>query len=180
MKFQSFQFTSRLLKRTVDLRHLCFTNLPLESQRIIGYIDQVSLPFTKLHLEYYQQDRQIIVVEYNEDIGNELSLRLNDEFHLFTHFSFIIEDFSKISANVRCYPECDGVMIKCIQLYLPETLFVEYDQNLSSVELMEFFSKHNVFHIKIYSCCAFVHFYSHYGKILIFLFLFNFVISFSF
>jgi len=67
--FQSFTFTPRLLQRTIDLRHICFSNMPIETIRIPLYIDTISMPYKKTHFEYYQNDKQTIVVEYNEDIG---------------------------------------------------------------------------------------------------------------
>jgi hypothetical protein len=67
--FQSFTFTPRLLQRTVDTRHICFSNMPIENNHIQLYIDTVSMPYKKTNFQYYQNDKQIIVVEYNEDIG---------------------------------------------------------------------------------------------------------------
>jgi hypothetical protein len=67
--FQSFTFIPRLLERIIDIRHICFSNLPNEINHIESYIDTVSIPYKKINYEYYQNDRQIIVVEYNEDIG---------------------------------------------------------------------------------------------------------------
>jgi len=67
--FQSFTFIPRLLQRIVDMRHICFSNLPIESNHIELYIDTVSMPYKKIHFEYYQNDKQLILVEYNEDIG---------------------------------------------------------------------------------------------------------------
>ncbi|CAF3599964.1 unnamed protein product [Rotaria sordida] len=136
--FQSFSFTSRLLQRRVDKRHICFSNIPIETNHIISYIDTVSMPYMKNNIEYYQNDKQIIIVEYNEDI-----------------------DFSKISLNVRNHPECNGLIINCIQLYYPETLLIEYDQEYSEDDIIKLFDKKKIFHIKIYSYCSFVHFYSH-------------------
>ncbi len=69
MTFQSFTFTPRLLQRTVDMRHVCFSNMPIETNHIASYIDTVSLPYTKNNFDYYQNDKRTIVVEYNEDIG---------------------------------------------------------------------------------------------------------------
>lgn len=69
ISFQSMKFTSRLLKRTSDLRHVCFANLPLENRHHIHYIETVSMPYTRHGFQYYQNDKQTIVVEYNEDIG---------------------------------------------------------------------------------------------------------------
>ncbi len=67
--FQSFTFTPRLLQRTIDLRHICFSNMPIETNHTELYIDTVSMPYKKMNYEYYQNDKQIIVVEYDEDIG---------------------------------------------------------------------------------------------------------------
>ncbi|CAF3434900.1 unnamed protein product [Rotaria sp. Silwood1] len=136
--FQSFTFIPRLLQRTVDMRHVCFINMSIETKRIPLYIDIVSKPYKKSHFEYYLNDKQTILVEYNEDI-----------------------DFSKISSNVRNYPEYDGLQIKCIQLYYPETLLVEYDQEYSEYDIKNLFKNERIFHIKTYSFCAFVHFYCH-------------------
>jgi hypothetical protein len=56
-------------------------------------------------------------------------------------------------------------MINCIQLYLPETLFIEYNhQEYSDDDIRKLFDKEKIFHIKTYSYCSFVHFYSHDGK----------------
>jgi hypothetical protein len=77
----------------------------------------------------------------------------------------LFKDFSRIAFNVRNNPECDGMIINCIQLYLPETLFIEYNsQQYSEDDLRKLFDQENIFHIKTYSNCAFVHFYSHTGK----------------
>ena len=67
--FQSFTFTPRLLHRTPDMRHVCFENLSLETNHIESYLDTVSIPFVKKNFEYYRNDKQLILVEYNEDIG---------------------------------------------------------------------------------------------------------------
>jgi hypothetical protein len=67
--FQSFTFTPRVLQRTIDMRHVCFSNMPCETNHIPLYIDTVSMPYKKLDFEYYQNDKKTIVVEYNEDIG---------------------------------------------------------------------------------------------------------------
>ncbi|CAF1016189.1 unnamed protein product [Rotaria sordida] len=136
--FQTFTFIPRLLQRTVDMRHVCFINMSIETNRIPLYIDIVSKPHKKTHYEYYQNDKQTILVEYNEDI-----------------------DFSKISSNVRNHPEYNGLQIKCIQLYYPETLLIEYDQQYSEYDIKNLFKNERIFHIKIYSFCAFVHFYCH-------------------
>jgi hypothetical protein len=55
-------------------------------------------------------------------------------------------------------------MINCIQLYEPETLLIEYDQDYSEDDIKNLFKEERIFHIKIYSYCSFVHFYSHDGK----------------
>ncbi|CAF1179585.1 unnamed protein product [Adineta steineri] len=136
--FQSFTFTPRLLQQTIDTRHVCFSNIPIITNRLTSYIDIVSMPYTKNKFEYYQNDKQIIVVEYNEDI-----------------------DFSKIVSNVRSHPECNGSMINCIQLYQPETLFIEYDQEYFEDDIRKLFDKTRIFHVKTYPHCSFVHFYSH-------------------
>lgn len=67
--FQSLTFTSRLLQRTIDRRHVCLSNMPLKRDHIDLYIDTISKPYKKLNYESYQNDLQMIVVEYNEDIG---------------------------------------------------------------------------------------------------------------
>ena len=76
IKFQSFTFTPRLLQRTIDKRHVCFSNLPIEIKHVLSYIDTVSMPYKKTNFQYYQNDKQIIIVEYNEDIG-----KINDKYH---------------------------------------------------------------------------------------------------
>ena len=78
---------------------------------------------------------------------------------------FILEDYSKISSNVRSHPECGKLSIKCIQLYHPETLLIEYDQEYSECDIKNLFKNERIFHIKTYAHCAFVHFYCHDGKL---------------
>ncbi|CAF3811897.1 unnamed protein product [Rotaria sp. Silwood1] len=136
--FQSFTFTTRLLQRIVDKRHICFSNIPIETTYIKSYIDTVSMPYTKKTFEYYENDKQTILIEYNEDI-----------------------DFSKISLNIRNHPECNGSIINCIQLYYPETLLIEYDQEYSEDDIIKLFDRKKIFHVKTYLYCSFVHFYSH-------------------
>lgn len=67
--FQSFTFTPRLLRRTIDSRHLCFANMSLDHTRVPSYIDTVSMPYKTSRFHYYQNDQQTILVEYQEDIG---------------------------------------------------------------------------------------------------------------
>jgi hypothetical protein len=67
--FQSFVFTPRLLQRTADMRHVCFANMPTEIRHVTLYIDTVSKPYRRANFQYYQNDKQTIIVEYNEDIG---------------------------------------------------------------------------------------------------------------
>jgi hypothetical protein len=43
--------------------------MPLKRDHIDLYIDTISKPYEKLNYESYQNDLQMIVVEYNEDIG---------------------------------------------------------------------------------------------------------------
>ncbi|CAF0732105.1 unnamed protein product [Adineta ricciae] len=136
--FQSFTFTSRRLQRTIDSRHLCFLNMSINASHIPLYIDTVSMPHKTNHFDFYQDDQQTIVVEYNEDV-----------------------DYSKISSNVRSHPECGKLSIKCIQLYHPETLLIEYDQEYSECDIKNLFKNERIFHIKTYAHCAFVHFYCH-------------------
>ncbi len=83
---------------------------------------------------------------------------------VFVRFFFSFKDFTKISSNLRNHPEYNTLAIKCIQLYHPETLFVEYNQDYSEYDIKQLFKNKGVFHIKTYSSCAFVHFYSHEGK----------------
>jgi hypothetical protein len=78
---------------------------------------------------------------------------------------FFSKDFSRINFNIRNHPECEGSMINCIQLYLPEMLFIEYNhQQYSEDDIRKLFNQENIFDIKTYSYCSFVHFYSHTGK----------------
>ncbi len=160
--FQSFTFIPRLLQRIVDMRHVCFSNLPIETNHIEFYIDTISMPYKKINFEYYQNDKQIILVEYNEDIG-----KIDFKIKIISFHLFYFKDFSKIFSNIRNHPECDGFMINCIQLYLPEILLIEYDQEYSEDDIIKFFHKERIFHIKTYSYCSFVHFYSHDGKSII-------------
>lgn len=53
------------------MRHICFLNIPFDSNSIPLYLDTISLPYTKSHYEYYQNDKQTILVQYNEDIGKD-------------------------------------------------------------------------------------------------------------
>lgn len=69
--FQSFTFIPRLLQRTVDMRHICLSNIPIETNHLESYINKISIPYKHIHFDYYQNDRQIIVIEYNEDIGKK-------------------------------------------------------------------------------------------------------------
>ena len=82
--FQSFTFIPRLLQRIVDMRHVCFSNLPIETNHIELYIDTVSMPYKKINFEYYQNDKQIILVEYNEDIGKN-----KFEIKIYFYFNFL-------------------------------------------------------------------------------------------
>jgi hypothetical protein len=43
--------------------------MPMDTNLIEWYINTVSMPYRKIHFEYYQNDKQIILVEYNEDFG---------------------------------------------------------------------------------------------------------------
>lgn len=70
--FQSFTFTPRLLQRTIDMRHVCFSNILLDINRIPLYINTISMPYKTNHFEFYQNDKQTIIVEYNEDIGKNI------------------------------------------------------------------------------------------------------------
>lgn len=67
--FQSFTFIPRLLQRTIDTRHICLSNLPIETNHLESYIDIISIPYRKSNFHYYQNDKQMIIIEYNEDIG---------------------------------------------------------------------------------------------------------------
>ena len=67
--FQSFTFIPRLLQRTMDRRHVCLTNLPDESNSIESYIDRICKPYEKLRFDFYENDSQMIIIEFNEDIG---------------------------------------------------------------------------------------------------------------
>ncbi|CAF4719725.1 unnamed protein product [Rotaria socialis] len=138
IKFQSFTFTPRRLQPIIDKRHVCFSNIPIDTNHILSYIDIVSMPYKAANFQYYENDKQTTIVEYNEDI-----------------------DFSRISLNVRSHPECNGLMINCIQLYLPETLLVEYDKEFSEDDIIKMFNGKRVFHVKTYLYCSFVHFYSY-------------------
>ena len=78
--FQSFTFNSRLLQQISDVRHICFANIPPQSERIGSYIDVVSRPYKISRYTCYQNDPQMIVVEYNEDIGRRKLLCLKRRF----------------------------------------------------------------------------------------------------
>jgi len=143
------------------MRHVCFSNIPIETNHIASYIDTVSIPYTKNNFDYYQNDKRTIVVEYNEDIGK---INLKKLYFNLIIFLFVFKDFSKIVSNVRSHPECDGFMINCIQLYCPEILLVEYDQEYSEDDIIKLFDEERIFHVKTYPYCSFVHFYSHDGK----------------
>ena len=153
--FQSFTFVPHLLQRTFDRRRVCFMNMPAD---VTSYIEMVSLPYTTKQWDYYQEDRNLLVVEYNEDIGN-LQRKTRSR-----PMNFCFEVFSKISSNVRQHPECDGRMIRCRSLYQPESLLIEYDQECSSEDLQEWLGEETAVQIKTYSRCAFAHFNSHRGQ----------------
>ncbi len=104
--FQSFTFTPHLLQRTIDMRHICFSNMPYETNHILLYIDTVSMPYKKIHFEYYQNDKQTIVVEYNEDIG-KINIWILKNFLFFFFYSKIFLRFLQmfeIILNVMDYP----------------------------------------------------------------------------
>lgn len=75
-------------------------------------------------------------------------------------------DFSKISSNIRTHPDYQNLPIKCLQLYRPEILLIEYNDNYSEDEIRKkFFPNQDLFHLRTYSSYAIVHFYSPNGKI---------------
>lgn len=43
--------------------------MTMDLSKIPLYIDAVSIPYTRNHFEFYQDDQQTVVVEYKEDIG---------------------------------------------------------------------------------------------------------------
>lgn len=53
----------------MDRRHVCLTNLPDESNSIESYIDRICKPYEKLRFGFYENDSQMIIIEFNEDIG---------------------------------------------------------------------------------------------------------------
>jgi hypothetical protein len=172
VSFQSFTFSTRLLQRTIDQRRVCFINIPEECDNLMYYIDTVSTPYTRHHHDYYHRDRTTVIVEYNEDIGKTMNLFIEVfplmlicvELLTYVVSSLVVvKDFAKISFNVRNHAHRHDLSIECIQLHRPETLLVEYDRALSDNDLKILFDKQRIFHIKTYSTCAFVHFYSHCG-----------------
>jgi hypothetical protein len=102
--FQSFIFTPRLLQRTIDMRHICFTNMSIEINRIPLYIDTISMPYKTNHFEFYQNDKQTILVEYNEDIGkiNENSL-LKKIYYLYLKISRRFSQIFELILNMIDY-----------------------------------------------------------------------------
>ena len=153
--FQSFTFVTHPLQRTFDRRRVCFMNMPTDAT---SYIEMVSLPYTIKQWDYYQEDRNLLIVEYDEDIGN-LQRKTRSK-----QRSFCFEVFAKISSNVRQHPECDGRMVACRPLYQPESLLIECEQECSSEDLQEWLGEETGAHIKTYSSCAFAHFNSHRGQ----------------
>lgn len=157
--FQTFTFIPRLLQRTIDRRHLALSNLPLTSHELDLYIEKISPSSRKFTWEYYQNDPGIILIEYDDDIGKRNSSR--EQYSM--KFCFWL-DFAQIYVNLRQHPEYQGSIIHPIQLYLPEILLLEYDSNPSEDEIRTWFSSVHLFHIRTYSFCCFVHFFSHQGK----------------
>jgi len=77
VNFQSFTFTPRLCHRMIDLRHICLSNLSIDSNQIPFYIETISTPYQQKHFDYYFNDQKTIIVEYNEDIGMNNKSNLN-------------------------------------------------------------------------------------------------------
>ena len=67
--FQSFTFIPRLLQRTIDRRHLGLNDIPANCNEIDLYIEKISPSSRKFTWEYYQNDPGIILIEYDDDIG---------------------------------------------------------------------------------------------------------------
>jgi hypothetical protein len=125
---------------------------------VMPYIEAVSSPYVIKQWDYYEDDRNLLIVEYEEDIGNiQRKTRSRQMLSCF-------EEFSKIYSNVRQHPECDGMMITCRALYQPSSLLVEYDRAYSSADLQEWLGEETRVQVKTYSNCAFVHFNSHHGR----------------
>ena len=130
---------------------------------IRSFIDSISKSYPIKHFEYYQNDQNTILVEYNEDIGKIKVLSF--EMKLRISFSFCVADFSKLFSSIQYDSEYERLKVKCIQLYCPEILLVEYDHEYTENDLRNLFTNEIIFHVKIYSLCAFIHFYSHDGKL---------------
>jgi len=102
--FQSFIFTPRLLQRTIDMRHICFTNMSIEINRIPLYIDTISMPYKTNHFEFYQNDKQIILVEYNEDIGKiKENILLKKIYYLYLKISLRFSQIFELILNMIDY-----------------------------------------------------------------------------
>lgn len=71
IKFQSFIFTSRLLQRSIDKRHVCLSNIPVDINQLKLYIDKISIPYKRSNFKCYQNDKRTIIVEYDEDISKK-------------------------------------------------------------------------------------------------------------
>ncbi|CAF4969610.1 unnamed protein product, partial [Rotaria socialis] len=57
IKFQSFTFTPRRLQPIIDKRHVCFSNIPIDTNHILSYIDIVSMPYKAANFQYYENDK---------------------------------------------------------------------------------------------------------------------------
>jgi hypothetical protein len=102
--FQSFIFTPRLLQRTIDMRHICFTNMSIEINRIPLYIDTISMPYKTNHFEFYQNDKQTILVEYNEDIGKiKENILLKKIYSLYLKISLRFSQIFELILNMIDY-----------------------------------------------------------------------------
>ncbi|CAF0908841.1 unnamed protein product, partial [Didymodactylos carnosus] len=142
--FHDFVFHTRLLKRTLDTRVIYFSNLPQdEEERLKLYINAVSPLENSLEIKFY--DSKITADNY---VGALVQFE-NDI------------DFNQIVKNIENRPRCHNRLVKYRQLYKPETLLVEYDDEKSADDVKTLFlNDHRIFHIKIHECCAFVHFFS--------------------
>jgi hypothetical protein len=78
----------------------------------------------------------------------------------------ILVEFSRICSNMNHHPEFHGRIIDCRPVFYPECLLIEHDRDYSLQTIEQLFHEQQtrIFHIKTYTYCSFVHFYSYHGK----------------
>lgn len=157
-----------------SLLHLVFFNVLLIPVIYVLLIyHSTSLVFLHILIRFPCLIKRVILIIIN--MINRLfswnikKILVNEQGFVFPSFVYFSIDYSRICSNVRTHPEYTTSPVQCIQLHHPETLLIEYDQEYTKSQIEEIFQNCRIFHIKIYSSCAFVHFYCHDG---IFIFIF--------